>query len=67
MIPKPTTGDVLLFSITTLTLTNIIRAHGLPLSALAILPSGTPLATASDKGTVILDGLPHSTLESDPD
>ncbi|KAF9237756.1 WD40 repeat-like protein [Melanogaster broomeanus] len=50
---QPTTGDVLLFSTTTLTLTNIIRAHKSPLSALAISPSGTLLATASDKGTVI--------------
>lgn len=46
-------GDVLLFSTTTLTLTNIIRAHKSPLSALAISPSGTLLATASDKGTII--------------
>jgi autophagy-related protein 18 len=50
---QPATGDVLLFSTTTLTLTNIIRAHKSPLSALAISPSGTLLATASDKGTVI--------------
>ncbi|KAH7882253.1 WD40 repeat-like protein [Phlebopus sp. FC_14] len=49
----PATGDVLLFSTTNLTLTNIIRAHKSPLSALAISPSGTLLATASDKGTVI--------------
>ncbi|KAI6131455.1 WD40 repeat-like protein [Pisolithus croceorrhizus] len=46
-------GDVLLFSTTTLTLSNIIRAHKSPLSALAISPSGTLLATASDKGTII--------------
>jgi len=50
---SPATGDVLLFSTTTLTLTNIIRAHKSPLSALAISPSGTLLATASDKGTII--------------
>ncbi|KIJ63104.1 hypothetical protein HYDPIDRAFT_92917 [Hydnomerulius pinastri MD-312] len=50
---QPATGDVLLFSTTTLTLTNIIRAHKSPLSALALSPSGTLLATASDKGTVI--------------
>ncbi|KIK97278.1 hypothetical protein PAXRUDRAFT_825085 [Paxillus rubicundulus Ve08.2h10] len=50
---QPATGDVLLFSTTTSTLTNIIRAHKSPLSALAISPSGTLLATASDKGTVI--------------
>ncbi|KAL4073666.1 WD40-repeat-containing domain protein [Scleroderma yunnanense] len=49
----PATGDVLLFSTTTLTLANIIRAHKSPLSALAISPSGTLLATASDKGTII--------------
>ncbi|KIJ04585.1 hypothetical protein PAXINDRAFT_22122 [Paxillus involutus ATCC 200175] len=61
---QPTTGDVLLFSTTTLSLTNIIRAHKSPLSALAISPSGTLLATASDKGTVILDGLPRSTVWS---
>ncbi|KIJ08274.1 hypothetical protein PAXINDRAFT_18580, partial [Paxillus involutus ATCC 200175] len=59
---QPTTGDVLLFSTMTLTPTNIIRAHKSPLSALAISPSGTLLATASDKGTVILDGLPRSTV-----
>ncbi|KAG9311918.1 WD40 repeat-like protein [Chiua virens] len=51
--PQPAAGDVLLFSTTTLTVTNIIRAHKSPLSALAISPSGTLLATASDKGTVI--------------
>ncbi|KAF8429443.1 WD40 repeat-like protein [Boletus edulis BED1] len=52
-LQQPATGDVLLFSTTTLTLTNIIRAHKSPLSALAISPSGTLLATSSDKGTVI--------------
>ncbi|KAI6037629.1 WD40 repeat-like protein [Pisolithus marmoratus] len=51
--PDSSSGDVLLFSTTTLTLTNIIRAHKSPLSALAISPSGTLLATASDKGTII--------------
>ncbi|KAF9226159.1 WD40 repeat-like protein [Gyrodon lividus] len=53
IMQQPATGDVLLFSTTTLTLTNIIRAHKAPLSALAISPSGTLLATSSDKGTVI--------------
>lgn len=46
-------GDVLLFSTKSLTVSQIIRAHKAPISALALNSSGTLLATASDKGTVI--------------
>lgn len=52
-------GDVLLFSTTTLTVANVIRAHKSPLSFLALSPASPTssgqqlLATASDKGTVI--------------
>ncbi|KAH9477342.1 Autophagy-related protein 18 [Psilocybe cubensis] len=46
-------GDVLLFSTRSLTVANVIQAHKSPLSSLAINSSGTLLATASEKGTVI--------------
>ncbi|GJJ10717.1 autophagy protein [Clathrus columnatus] len=46
-------GDVILFSTQTLTVANVIRAHKAPISFLALNPTGTLLATASDKGTVI--------------
>ncbi|KAG2152636.1 WD40 repeat-like protein [Suillus bovinus] len=46
-------GDVLLFSTRTLTLANVIQAHKSPISFLSINSTGTMLATASDKGTVI--------------
>ena len=46
-------GDVLLFSTKSLTVSQIIRAHKAPISALALNSTGTLLATASDKGTVI--------------
>jgi autophagy-related protein 18 len=47
------TGDVVLFSTKTRTVANVIQAHKSPISYLAINQSGTMLATASDKGTVI--------------
>ena len=47
------TGDVLLFSTRSLTVANVIQAHKSPISFLAINSTGTILATASDKGTVI--------------
>lgn len=47
------TGDVLLFSTRSLTTANVIQAHKSPISFLSINQSGTMLATASDKGTVI--------------
>ncbi|KAI0731804.1 WD40 repeat-like protein [Fomitopsis betulina] len=47
------TGDVLLFSTRSLTVANVIQAHKAPISFLAINSTGTLLATASDKGTVI--------------
>src|ERR1700722_16600665 len=46
-------GDVLLFSTRTLTVANVIQAHKAPLSFLAINSTGTLLASASEKGTVI--------------
>lgn len=47
------TGDVLLFSTRSLTTANVIQAHKSPISILSINQSGTMLATASEKGTVI--------------
>ncbi|KZV79549.1 WD40 repeat-like protein [Exidia glandulosa HHB12029] len=47
------TGDVLLFSTRTLTVANVVQAHKAPIAFLSINASGTLLATASDKGTVI--------------
>ena len=46
-------GDVLLFDTRTLSVVNVIQAHKSPISHLAINSTGTLLATASDKGTVI--------------
>lgn len=44
---------MILFDAISLSLTNIIQAHKAPLALLAINSTGTLLATASDKGTVI--------------
>jgi len=46
-------GDVLIFSTATKTVANVIQAHKAPISFLAINSTGTMLATASEKGTVI--------------
>ncbi|KIM35831.1 hypothetical protein M413DRAFT_449564 [Hebeloma cylindrosporum] len=46
-------GDVLLFSTRSLTVSNVIRAHKSPLASLALNSTGTLLATSSEKGTVI--------------
>ncbi|TDL22008.1 WD40 repeat-like protein [Rickenella mellea] len=46
-------GDVILFSTRTLTVANVIQAHKSPISFISINSTGTLLATASDKGTVI--------------
>ncbi|OJT02762.1 Autophagy-related protein 18 [Trametes pubescens] len=51
--PAPSTGDVLLFSTRSLTVANVIQAHKSPISFLSVNSTGTMLATASDKGTVI--------------
>ncbi|TYJ57794.1 hypothetical protein B9479_001404 [Cryptococcus floricola] len=51
--PAPTTGDVLLFDTISLTALNVIQAHKTPIASLALNSSGTMLATASDKGTVV--------------
>nr|XP_018260341.1 autophagy-like protein 18 Atg18 [Kwoniella dejecticola CBS 10117]OBR82499.1 autophagy-like protein 18 Atg18 [Kwoniella dejecticola CBS 10117] len=51
--PAPTTGDVLLFDTISLSALNVIQAHKAPIAALALNASGTMLATASDKGTVV--------------
>ncbi|KAG6916534.1 hypothetical protein DXG01_006475, partial [Tephrocybe rancida] len=47
------TGDVLVFSTRSLTVANVIQAHKAPISFLSINSTGSLLATASDKGTVI--------------
>lgn len=46
-------GDVLLFSTRSLAVANVIQAHKSPISFLSINSTGTLLATASEKGTVI--------------
>ncbi|GAA5820798.1 hypothetical protein JCM11251_003165 [Rhodosporidiobolus azoricus] len=47
------TGDILLFDAVSLSVTNIIQAHKSPVAHVALNSTGTLLATASDKGTVI--------------
>ncbi|GAA5908183.1 hypothetical protein JCM6882_005966 [Rhodosporidiobolus microsporus] len=49
----PNSGDVLLFDAVSLSVTNIIQAHKSPVAHVALNATGTLLATASDKGTVI--------------
>jgi autophagy-related protein 18 len=49
----PQSGDVLLFSTRSLTVANVIQAHKQPLALLSLNSSGTMLATASTRGTVI--------------
>lgn len=51
--PQTQSGDVLLFSTRSLTVANVIQAHKSPISFLSINSTGSLLATASDKGTVI--------------
>ncbi|GAA5999693.1 hypothetical protein JCM10207_005871 [Rhodosporidiobolus poonsookiae] len=54
------TGDVLLFDAVSLSVTNVIQAHKAPVAHVALNSTGTLLATASDKGTVIrVFGLPN--------
>lgn len=43
----------MIFDLLSLSVTNIIQAHKTPISSLALNSTGTMLATASDKGTVI--------------
>ncbi|KAL9602523.1 MAG: hypothetical protein Q9219_001818 [cf. Caloplaca sp. 3 TL-2023] len=49
----PTTGDVLLFDALKLEAINVAEAHRSPLSCISLNNTGTLLATASDKGTII--------------
>jgi autophagy-related protein 18 len=51
--PAPQSGDVLLFSTRSLTVANVIQAHKQPLALLQLNSTGTLLATASTRGTVI--------------
>ncbi|KAL8669857.1 MAG: hypothetical protein Q9168_005574 [Polycauliona sp. 1 TL-2023] len=49
----PTTGDVLIFDAIKLEAINVAEAHCSPLSCISLNNTGTLLATASDKGTII--------------
>lgn len=44
---------MLIFDLLSLSVTNVIQAHKTPISSLALNSTGSLLATASDKGTVI--------------
>lgn len=49
----PTSGDVLIFDALKLEAINVVEAHRSPLSCITLNNTGTLLATASDKGTII--------------
>lgn len=49
----PTSGAVLIFDAQKLEAINVVEAHRSPLSCITINNTGTLLATASDKGTII--------------
>ncbi|KAF2671952.1 WD40 repeat-like protein, partial [Microthyrium microscopicum] len=49
----PTTGEVLIYDTNKIESVNVIEAHQTTLGSLAINNSGTMLATASEKGTII--------------
>lgn len=56
----PSSGDVLIYDTDKQETTNVIAAHKSPLSAIQINNTGTIIATASDKGTIIrVFGLPN--------
>ncbi|KAH8822702.1 WD40 repeat-like protein [Flagelloscypha sp. PMI_526] len=46
-------GDVLIFNTRNMSVSNVVQAHKSPIASLSINSSGTMLATASNKGTVI--------------
>lgn len=50
---QPQSGSLLIADATTHTPLNVIEAHRAPLSCIAVSSSGTLLATASEKGTII--------------